>query len=77
MLRTSPIWKFENFILTIDIALKNALESILNINFKDNEWTQGSLPIKLGGIGVRKIKDLTLPAFLAFCKWLKKSSLKY
>ncbi|KAF2899210.1 hypothetical protein ILUMI_06962, partial [Ignelater luminosus] len=28
-------------------------------------WTQLSLPIKLGGLGIRKVTDIALPAFVA------------
>lgn len=44
---------------------QHALELILNIYLNDKEWTQAILPIKSGGLSIRKIKDLTLPTFLA------------
>ncbi len=39
--------------------------NILNIQLDENHWTQASLPVRFGGIGTRKLKDISLPAFLA------------
>lgn len=41
------------------------LSSVLNISFDDRSWSQASLPIRFGGLGIRKISDVALPAFLA------------
>lgn len=49
----------------MDLCLKNGLESILNITFDENQWIQAGLPISKGGIGIRKISDISLPAFLS------------
>ncbi|KAF2890579.1 hypothetical protein ILUMI_15594, partial [Ignelater luminosus] len=49
----------------LDNQLKNGLESILNIQLDCVQWTQASLPIKSRGLGIRKITDIALPAFLA------------
>ncbi|KAF2899322.1 hypothetical protein ILUMI_06853 [Ignelater luminosus] len=65
LLRTSPAWKFPEWCSALDNQLKNGLESILNIQLDCVQWTQASLPIKSGGLGIRKITDIALPAFLA------------
>ncbi|KAF2885104.1 hypothetical protein ILUMI_21068 [Ignelater luminosus] len=65
LLRTSPAWKFPEWCSASDNKLKNGLESILNIQLDCVQWTQASLPIKSGGLGIRKITDIALPAFLA------------
>jgi len=31
----------------------------------DSQWLQASLPIKSGGLGIRRVSSLALPAFLA------------
>jgi len=31
----------------------------------DDQWMQASLPIKMGGLGIRRVSSLALPAFLA------------
>jgi hypothetical protein len=48
-----------------DTKLRQGLEKILNISLNDNQWTQASLPIKMGGLGIRRASSLALPAFLA------------
>ena len=52
LLRTSPFRKVSNFEIEIDDAIKNIIESILNINLIEQQWTQASLPIRFGGIGI-------------------------
>ena len=34
-------------------------------DLSDIQWTQASLPVKDGGLGVRRVSSLALPAFLA------------
>ncbi|KAF2888940.1 hypothetical protein ILUMI_17233 [Ignelater luminosus] len=65
LLRTSPAWKFPEWCSDLDNQLKNGLESILNIQLDCVQWTQAFLLIKSGGLGIRKITDIALPAFLA------------
>jgi hypothetical protein len=64
LLRTSPFWKFPNCIKSIDNAIRNSLQKFLNIKFNENQSTLASLPISNGGLGIRKIQDISLPAFL-------------
>jgi hypothetical protein len=45
-------------------AICNSLQKFLNIKFNENQWTLASLPISNGGLGIRKIQDISLPAFL-------------
>jgi len=42
-----------------------ALSRISNTNISGTQWLQASLPIKHGGLGVRQVRSLALPAFLA------------
>jgi len=48
-----------------DKLLKLAVKRITNSSLTDTEWLQASLPIKDGGLGVRRMSSLALPAFLA------------
>ena len=41
------------------------MERITNSSLTDTQWLQASLPIKDGGLGVRRVSSLVLPAFLA------------
>ncbi len=48
-----------------DNALRKALVEVLNFELPDDRWAQASLPVKFGGIGVRKGLILAPSAFLA------------
>jgi len=41
------------------------MENILNINMSESQWLQSTLPIGMGGLGIRRASSLALPAFLA------------
>lgn len=64
-LRTSPVFKFTEVMEKMDSLLHEILETLLNIPLSDNQWTQATLPINRGGLGIRRISDVALPAFLA------------
>ena len=38
---------------------------ITNSDFSDSQWLQASLPVRDGGLGVRRVSSLALPASLA------------
>jgi hypothetical protein len=65
LLRTTPFWKFSNYVNSIDSSLKPSLEKILNLRLTDLQWCQSTLPIRFGGLGIRRISDICLPAFLS------------
>ena len=50
---------------TFDNLLRSALNRITNSDVSDTQWLQASLTIKEGGLGVRRVAALALPAFLA------------
>src|SRR6218665_2320476 len=50
---------------TYDAELRSGLSMILNLPLTDEAWIQASLPIKRGGLGIRSVTSLALPAFLA------------
>ena len=64
LLRCSP--SVDNAALIIfDDLLRSALNRLTNSNLTDTQWLQATLPIKEGGLGVRRVSSLALPAFLA------------
>ncbi|KAJ0181588.1 hypothetical protein K1T71_002310 [Dendrolimus kikuchii] len=65
VLRCSPLWRHSSILNNLDNIIRQTLTSILNISLDDRSWTQASLPIRLGGLGIRKISDVALPAFLS------------
>ena len=67
ILRTAPMWKIHEGLNTFDETVRQALQSVCNINMVNSTWTQATLPTSKGGLGVRRASDLALPAFLASC----------
>jgi len=59
---------FSNDLLSqYDSAIYDCLLKLLNINFNANAlaWQQATLPASFGGLGIRLVSDLALPAFLS------------
>ncbi|HSN23887.1 MAG TPA: hypothetical protein VLS45_06920, partial [Methylomicrobium sp.] len=64
LLRCSPC--VDNPLLAeFDSLLRAGMSSITNCDLSDVQWLQASLPIKEGGLGVRTVQSLALPAFLS------------
>ena len=49
----------------IDKVLKSNISHIANVVLSDVQWIQASLPVKAGGLGIRRAASLALPAYLA------------
>ena len=45
--------------------MQSCVERITNCKFDLSTFCQASLPVKLGGLGIRRTKDIGLPAFIA------------
>lgn len=65
IIRATPTWKFPEEVLHFDETLKQILEEILNIYLSENQWCQASLPVRYGGLGVRRLRETGPLAFLA------------
>jgi hypothetical protein len=61
----SALFYFSNYVNSIDSSLKSSLEKILNLRLTDLQWCQSTLPIRFGGLGIRRISDICLTAFLS------------
>ena len=48
-----------------DSLLRSLLGTILNVKLSDSTWTQASLPVRAGGLGVRSTTQLAPSAYLA------------
>ena len=64
LLRCSPSLNHPS-LEVFDGFLRSAVCHITNCDLTDTQWLQASLPIKEGGLGVRKVTTLAIPAFLA------------
>ena len=65
MIRSSPCFLAPEVLRNIDASFRQFLTETLNIQLDDKAWRQASLPVKAGGLGVRRIEDLALPAYLS------------
>ena len=63
-LRSSPCHVDET-LHKFDDLLRTGLENITNLSISDIQWIQASLPVSTGGLGVRRVASLALPAFMA------------
>ncbi|OXA61805.1 RFX-like transcription factor daf-19 [Folsomia candida] len=66
-LRCAPSWTKKALLQEYDDTLKGALETTLNCHLSPDSWLQSSLPVKLGGLGVRHAVDTAMPCFIASC----------
>ena len=65
MLRTAPCF-ISNHLRVFDDSLRSILSDILNVDLaSNNAWLQASLPVRVGGIGVRQATQLAPSAYLA------------
>lgn len=64
-MRCCPLWKFDTLCDSFDNAIKVVLENIINIKFTTSSWHQATLPVVFGGLGIRAVSDISLPAFLS------------
>ena len=65
ILRTSAAFKFPEHLRTIDNTVRNSLSAITNVEFDNDAWHQASLPVRHGGLGIRRAEDIAPSAFLA------------
>ena len=65
LLRSSPTFQHTDLLADFDDCLKSCATDICNVSFDDVGGIQATLPIRLGGIGLRRASDLALPAYLA------------
>ena len=65
VLRKSPSFTSSSLLGAFDGVLRALLESICNIQLSDLGWIQASLPVIIGGLGIRSVTMLAPSAFLA------------
>ena len=64
-LRCSPSAADNSELNEFDNILRSSICTITSCNLSDNHWFQAGLPIRNGGLGVRRVFSLALPALLA------------
>ena len=63
-LRSAPLFDCSN-LDDFDVLLRTGLGKILNIDIDTRIWKQASLPVKIGGLGIRSISDIAPSAFIS------------
>lgn len=64
LLRTAPCT--DSPVLPLfDATIRESLSATLNVDLNDVRWTQASLPVRWGGLGVRSVVSLAPSAYLA------------
>ena len=64
-LRCAPCFQFEDMLFEFDEELRKGCSEILNLDISDSQWTQATLPVKKGGLGIRRASDCALAAFIS------------
>ena len=66
VLRSAPCFA-SSTLIEYDHALRLITSTITNIHFDENDpaWIQATLPVKLGGLGIRSAMQLAPSAYLA------------
>ena len=65
LLRSAPAFKEQVTLKNIDDAVRATFEAVANVTTSPEAWEQASLPVKLGGLGIRSVVALALPSFIA------------
>ncbi len=64
ILCTAPSFR-STVLSSFDCVLRTLLETICNTHLSNQSWIQASLPIHLGGLGIRSVTTMAPSAFLA------------
>jgi len=64
LLRTAPC-ALSKETLKFDESIRELVSSVVNLKITDSSWIQASLPVRWGGIGIRRAEILSPSAFLA------------
>ena len=64
-LRAPPLYKIDHELCTLGLMVKNKFEELCNVTLDNTSWQKATLPVRLGGLGLRSCGDLALPCHLA------------
>ena len=62
LMRAAPTFPATQQLCAIDEGICAAIMRTCNVSLSNDNWIQALLPISLGGIGVRRMEDVVLPA---------------
>ena len=67
LLRTVPSNRVEKQLVRFDYNIRSCLETISLSSISDVSWAQATLPIRLGGLGLRSAERSSTAAFIGSC----------
>ena len=65
LMRTSRTYLLPGNLQCVDEIFRSTLEAITNARMEGLSWDQASFPLSFGGMGIRKVEDLAMPAYLS------------
>ena len=65
LMRTSRAYLLPESLKSVDELFRSTLEVITNTRVDGVSWDQASLPLSFGGLGIRKVEDLAISAYLS------------
>ena len=65
LLRSAPTFRQVKLLKEYDDLIRDSMKEITNVDFSDNAWSQASLPVRFGGLGIRKAMDVALPCYIS------------
>ncbi|GAU90387.1 hypothetical protein RvY_02807 [Ramazzottius varieornatus] len=65
ILRCSPVGKVPWVLEEFGEVVRESLAEITNVEMTSGPWRQATFPVNLGGLGIRRTEEITLPAFWA------------
>ncbi|XP_055351541.1 uncharacterized protein LOC129597868 [Paramacrobiotus metropolitanus] len=65
LLRCCPSFEARDSLIEFDAVLRDTLQSFCNVRMDQPAQRQASLPVRCGGLGIRRVDELSLPAYLA------------
>src|SRR5262249_9167658 len=71
LLRTTPLDLAPDAFQVFDDTVMEQLEHIISSPLPPLARKQASLPLKLGGLGLRSCQDIALPAFVGSCNLIR------
>ena len=65
LLRSAPTYQQKELLKQYDELIRDSMSEITNVNFTNKAWSQASLPVRFGGLGIRKALDIALPCYIS------------
>ena len=77
IIRTVPGFKINDVLIQFDSGLHHSLEALSSSSISDLAWRQATLPVCLGGLGLREASRSSSAAFVGSCNSSQQLSLRF